>query len=348
MLPWPWIEDRCRGRWRNIVMDHIKVFASLVSLLLSLLALICLKYLAGQYKSPLFRFIQLLAAAYIVYECYSFGVYYTYVNILSIEQSPLTLTYKILWLVKAIILLMFRALLIKVSSILLGKELPFRLWRWFGIAGAGLIAFLLSWIALPGFHAGFDQATTVYRITLGAVDLTVLAIILYGSRLFPDHRKRLMLRSFVFLHLAGLAFFVLRWTVYHLPADSIFTRLVVEGVYPVYFNSIMPVWLWFFLRPWLKHSSSKDTIAGLTGHLGGMGLNPREQEIVNMMLLGKSNKDIAGTMFVSEHTVKNTITGIYGKLGVANRKELFHRFLARDVQSKSTEAGRPSRPPPFE
>jgi ATP/maltotriose-dependent transcriptional regulator MalT len=67
--------------------------------------------------------------------------------------------------------------------------------------------------------------------------------------------------------------------------------------------------------------------------LDGMGLNGREQEILNLLLQGKKNQDIAEKMFISGHTIKNTIITIYAKLAVANRKELFHRFLFGNPKS---------------
>ncbi|MGB7394497.1 MAG: LuxR C-terminal-related transcriptional regulator, partial [Pricia sp.] len=41
---------------------------------------------------------------------------------------------------------------------------------------------------------------------------------------------------------------------------------------------------------------------------------------------GKSNKEIAGELFISISTVKTHITNIYGKLKVSSRKELLHRI----------------------
>ena len=51
-------------------------------------------------------------------------------------------------------------------------------------------------------------------------------------------------------------------------------------------------------------------------------LSKQESTIKNLILEGKSNKEIANELFVSISTVKTHITNIYSKLGVANRKEL--------------------------
>ncbi|MEL7221573.1 MAG: LuxR C-terminal-related transcriptional regulator, partial [Bacteroidota bacterium] len=51
-------------------------------------------------------------------------------------------------------------------------------------------------------------------------------------------------------------------------------------------------------------------------------LSKQEQLVRQLILAGKSNKEIAAELFVSVHTVKSHITNLYSKLGVKNRKEL--------------------------
>jgi DNA-binding NarL/FixJ family response regulator len=52
------------------------------------------------------------------------------------------------------------------------------------------------------------------------------------------------------------------------------------------------------------------------------GLTPREIEIINVVLAGSSNSDIAAKFAISEKTVKHHTTNIFDKLGVSNRLEL--------------------------
>ena len=53
-------------------------------------------------------------------------------------------------------------------------------------------------------------------------------------------------------------------------------------------------------------------------------LTPREREIIDVIIThGRStNKEIAGHLNMSEHTLRNHLTSIYGKLEVENRLEL--------------------------
>ncbi|MBL8862478.1 MAG: response regulator transcription factor [Planctomycetes bacterium] len=58
--------------------------------------------------------------------------------------------------------------------------------------------------------------------------------------------------------------------------------------------------------------------------LAGLPLTPREREIVELVLQGDSNKQIARKLGLSEQTVKNTLSNAYDSLGVQSRGELFH------------------------
>ena len=51
-------------------------------------------------------------------------------------------------------------------------------------------------------------------------------------------------------------------------------------------------------------------------------ISKREEEIIRMLLVGKTNREIENNLFISSHTVRNHIYNIYQKLNVNNRGEL--------------------------
>lgn len=58
-------------------------------------------------------------------------------------------------------------------------------------------------------------------------------------------------------------------------------------------------------------------------------LTDREQEILELLLDGKSNREIAQLSYISENTVKTHIRSIYSKYDVSSRAELISLLLRR-------------------
>ena len=61
----------------------------------------------------------------------------------------------------------------------------------------------------------------------------------------------------------------------------------------------------------------------------GMDLTNREQDILQLVCTGKTNKEIAGAIGISEKTVRNHLSRVFDKVGVANRQEAIVRFMGR-------------------
>lgn len=56
-------------------------------------------------------------------------------------------------------------------------------------------------------------------------------------------------------------------------------------------------------------------------------LTVREQEVLQMILSGKSNREIAGALFISENTIKTHTRSIFSKYDVSSRAELISTLL---------------------
>ena len=54
-------------------------------------------------------------------------------------------------------------------------------------------------------------------------------------------------------------------------------------------------------------------------------ISPRELEVLNLLALGKSNQEIADSLFISLGTVKSHTNSLFGKFGVASRTQAVAR-----------------------
>jgi DNA-binding NarL/FixJ family response regulator len=73
-----------------------------------------------------------------------------------------------------------------------------------------------------------------------------------------------------------------------------------------------------------QHLNSSEPLAASHRegtHEGLDSLTPREMRVLQLLAEGLSNKQIATTLEISEHTVKFHLSSIFGKLGAASRTE---------------------------
>jgi DNA-binding NarL/FixJ family response regulator len=61
--------------------------------------------------------------------------------------------------------------------------------------------------------------------------------------------------------------------------------------------------------------------AKLAERVSGETLSAREIDVLKLMALGKSNKEIGSALFISEGTVKSHVKGIFAKMNVISRTE---------------------------
>lgn len=69
----------------------------------------------------------------------------------------------------------------------------------------------------------------------------------------------------------------------------------------------------------------------LAERMGGPSLTSRELDVLKRIVAGRSNKEIAGELFISEATVKTHINSILSKLGVTDRTQAATTALQRGI-----------------
>jgi DNA-binding NarL/FixJ family response regulator len=74
-----------------------------------------------------------------------------------------------------------------------------------------------------------------------------------------------------------------------------------------------------------------EVAARLAGRLPRSQLSPREIDVLRLIVAGKRNKEIAGSLEISEGTVKIHVSSILCKLGVSDRTEAVTAALQRGI-----------------
>ena len=64
---------------------------------------------------------------------------------------------------------------------------------------------------------------------------------------------------------------------------------------------------------------AKPDLARLGPSTSGHGLSPRELEVLRLVAAGKTNREIAASLVISEHTVARHVQNIFAKLGLSSR-----------------------------
>jgi two-component system, NarL family, response regulator YdfI len=68
-------------------------------------------------------------------------------------------------------------------------------------------------------------------------------------------------------------------------------------------------------------TKTSDTAPRASSSSPGQQLSPRESQILNLLAAGLGNKEIAGRLKISDHTVKFHVTSILNKLSASSRTE---------------------------
>lgn len=136
-----------------------------------------------------------------------------------------------------------------------------------------------------------------------------------------ENNRKEAIRNFGFLYFAG---FLGLFGGASLPEPL---KLIISTAALLYLNIIPFIWLKkFFLRFYLQ-VSSENSVKLLEIIAQDKQISKREREIMELILQGKSNKEIENLLFISYNTVKNHIYKIYQKLGVNSRGQMIHIVL---------------------
>ncbi|MCT7359722.1 helix-turn-helix transcriptional regulator [Thalassolituus pacificus] len=99
-------------------------------------------------------------------------------------------------------------------------------------------------------------------------------------------------------------------------------------------NTLLPGWLAHFPQEHSVHQHMPQTPSRtLSQQAFEALLTSREQQVLELVSQGYSNKEIARQLHISLNTLKVHIRNLYGKIGVENRTEVLHKLLSQDDRS---------------
>ena len=263
----------------------------------------------------------------ILYQIYEYIV----VNCFGYDFTKLPDWYRITFYPFALIteLGMARAVVGMVLDLNTNRKRRLLLIVWLSFASAGFAGYIINWITyLQSGSMLFMRKFFGYHY----LALSGLILVLFISLLFQRQEKKspfpiAAIRMFAIL-------FIIRYTLWLgmllLPWPS---RLVAHT-----FLLLLTILIPFF---WIRRYDIEEYVyrkMALNGERVAnfstqYALSNREQEILVLILNGKSNQEIEDALYISFNTVKNHIYRLYQKLGINSRGQLVSMVINLDKEN---------------
>ena len=117
-----------------------------------------------------------------------------------------------------------------------------------------------------------------------------------------------------------------KWIIIILAVLNLVLSFVLHSAPFIFIISISLLVFHVFYHFYFASPISKTEKTLKEDFIKNFSITKREQEIIVELLNGKSNKELAQALFVSEKTIETHLANIYRKVGVKNRLELFSRL----------------------
>jgi len=214
------------------------------------------------------------------------------------------------------------------------KDIPvkIKLWIFVGI-GVFVLSFGVRLILLPeGTLRTFLRSIqlSIYNNFL-VLEIPILIALMVGRKKEKDRRKIKLRRSLAWLYfsryfiLIGIFVFIVLLKLRGEEVGPRTIRYSMALILCIFFSLIPYLWIKFFFKKYaesmLVFVEDREVLDSIYDKYN---ISKREQDILKLILDGKSNKEIEAALFISYHTVKNHAYNLYQKLGVKNRYELVH------------------------
>lgn len=306
-------------------MDHIVILGHLVILLVGTWALFLTLQTYRQFHLSFLKFFVYYIVAFNIAVFFYLIAQYTIVNVFA-EGSQVTDRPVLLFLFPALLIVEFSLTytLVQVVARLQGFEDLKAVNRAFAVAAMLFAAGYLVGLVHHQSTGSIDWLVGTTSILVLIVMVTIIGTlcgtaIRRHTTLDPGRRKAV--RVFAVLMLLGyLPYVALSWL--REPY-----QLYGSVVNQLWLNFVPILWIQYFFLPYYTRRSTDDEDAVLDSLVRKHNISKREREIMELIVEGKSNKEIEEQLFISVNTVKNHIYHLYQKLGIKSRSQLMHLVL---------------------
>ncbi len=93
-------------------------------------------------------------------------------------------------------------------------------------------------------------------------------------------------------------------------------------IHPIFYSVLSIACTYYIVKYYFKEYQITVSEIPLNNFIKEYNISNREKEVVQLLLNGRSNKEIADSLFISVNTVKTHIKNIYEKIGIKSRYEL--------------------------
>lgn len=203
-----------------------------------------------------------------------------------------------------------------------------------GLAPAVVLVYAVALLAgrAERWRGGLDFLVERAGDLLFLVQFAVLILLYVRSRRLGDRLRARMNKGFTLVFVspypAALGFALLFRVLERFP----FWALLGKRLLMLWVAALPFVWLRLCFRP---YAGSLGQLVDRTCDMDEIcrrhHVSAREREVLQLLLDGRSNKEIEQQLFISYHTVKNHIYNLFRKFEVSTRHQLVHK-LTRHLQ----------------
>jgi len=312
-------------------MDHLGIFLHIIILMVGACSVFYTWQVSRTFRNALFRSILCFIIFYNLVIVIDLTARYSCLNLMEDCLLYYSTTYaKITGPLSSFFFLLMTYFLVTIILNFQEKAIPGIINKFLIIGFCLLSVTYISRIILSLFDIFYDWIViiqfSIFQMAIITAFIFLALLLLQRQKFNNSHRKKLV-TAFGSFYLTGFAFLAMS----RFLADP--TRgLYVSAIF-LLINLFPIFWIRRYFLPYQSMQSA--TVEGGTALdliCQQYSISRREREIAELILQGKSNKEIEHRLFISLHTVKNHIYNLYQKLGINSRGQLVNVILEAQRQ----------------